>query len=141
MWQRSYSKTVYGLTPEQIWQVWSDVAHRSRWDDDTEWARANGPFVQGTVITMKPKGWSKAVTMEIVECTPYQSFTDYTKFPLAKLYGTHHMEKDGNGLKLTTTIKLVGPLSWLWRKLVAQEIVDTLPHQTDLLIKVASQPI
>ncbi|MBS0289034.1 MAG: hypothetical protein JSS07_03210 [Proteobacteria bacterium] len=77
------------------------------------------------------------MTMKIIECIPNQSFTDYTKFLLAGLYGIHHMEKTDKGLKLTTTIKVVGPLSWVWRKIVAEEILATLPHQTDMLIKLA----
>jgi len=139
MWQKSYSTTVQGLEPQQIWQIWADVPTRPAWDDDTEWAKADGPFENGTVITMKPKGWPKIVTMKIVECIPNQLFTDYTRFPLAALYGTHHMEKVENGLKLTTTIKVEGPLTWVWRKIVAEEIVATLPHQTELLIKRARQ--
>lgn len=49
------------------------------------------------------------------------------------------MEKTNQGLKLTTTIKVEGPLSWIWRKIVAEEIVATLPHQTDMLIKLARE--
>jgi hypothetical protein len=139
MWQKSYSTTIQDLEPHQIWKIWSDIPNRPAWDDDTEWAKADGPFENGTTITMKPKGWPKSVSMKIIECIPNQSFTDYTKFLLAGLYGTHHMEKTDNGLKLTTTIKVVGPLSWVWRKIVAEEIVATLPHQTDMLIKLAQQ--
>lgn len=139
MWQKSYSTTVKGLEPHQIWKIWSDINNRPTWDDDTEWAKANGPFENGTIITMKPKGWPKTVSMEIIECIPNQSFTDYTKFPLAALYGKHHMEKNGDELTLTTTITVAGPLALLWRKIVAEDIVATLPHQTHLLITAAKQ--
>ena len=135
MWQQSYSTTVSNIEPQLIWEIWRDVPNRPSWDDDTEWAKADGAFENGTTITMKPKGWPKTVVMKLIDCIPNQSFTDVTKFPLATLYGIHEMEKIGNELKLTTTIKLTGPLSWLWRKLVAQDIVDTLPHQTQLLIQ------
>ena len=137
MRQKSYSITVPNITPSQIWKIWTDIPNRSAWDDDCEWAKANGPFQNGTIISMKPKDWPKVVTMEIVDCVPYQSFTDYTSFFLAGLYGTHEMHQTEHGLKLTTTIKVVGPLGWLWRKLVANDIVSTLPHQTALLIKLA----
>lgn len=139
MWQKSYSTTVEGLEPSQIWKIWSDIPNRPAWDDDTEWAKVDGPFENGSTITMKPKGWPKTVNMKIIECTPNQSFTDYTKFLLAGLYGTHQMEKTDKGLKLTTTIKVVGPLSWVWRKIVADEIVATLPHQTKMLIQLARE--
>ncbi len=139
MWQKSYSITAKGIEPHQIWKIWADIPNRPAWDTDTEWAKSNGPFENGTLITFKPKGWPKTVSMKIIECIPNKTFTDYTPFFLAGLYGTHHMEKVADGLKLTTTIKVVGPLSWLWRRIVAQEIVATLPEQTDMLIKVARQ--
>lgn len=139
MWQKSYSITVESIEPSKIWKIWSDIPNRPAWDDDIEWANTDGPFENGTTIAMKPKGWPKTVYMKIIECIPNQSFTDNTKFLLAELYGTHHMEKTDKGLKLTTTIKVVGPLSWVWRKIVAEEIVATLPHQTDMLIKLARE--
>ena len=83
MWQKSYSITVSGLEPSQIWRIWSDVPNRPVWDDDIEWAKTDGPFDNGTHIMMKPKDWPKTVVMKIIECIPDQSFTDYTKFFLS----------------------------------------------------------
>lgn len=139
MWQQSYSITVPDLEPHQVWKIWTDIPNRPSWDDDTEWAKADGPFENGTTISMKPKGWPKSVHMKIVECVPNQSFTDYTQLFMAKLYGRHYMEKSESGLTLTTTIKVTGLLSWLWRKILAEEIVATLPQQTELLVKMAKQ--
>lgn len=137
MWQQSYTITVPNLKPNQVWQVWADVPNRPAWDDDTQWAKANGPFENGTVISMKPKGWPKVVFMTIINCVPNQSFTDCTQFLFAKLYGIHHMQETANGLTLTTTIKITGMMSWFWRRIVGQDIVNTLPHQTAMLIKLA----
>lgn len=139
MWQESYSTYVQGLEPKQIWKIWSDISTRAKWDDDIEWAKADGPFQNGTTITMKPKDWPKAVSMKLMDCVPYQQFTDRTEFFLATLYGTHHMEVTTQGLKLTTTIKVTGLLSWFWRRVVAQDIVKTLPHQTQMLIELAKK--
>lgn len=135
MWQQFYSLTVPHLQPDQIWAIWADVAKRPAWDNDTEWAKANGPFANGTTITFKPKGWPKTVSMKIVECIPNQTFTDHTAFFLCDLYGKHEMQMVEGGLKLTTTITLKGPLWWLWRKIVGQDIVKTLPQQTQMLIQ------
>jgi hypothetical protein len=137
MWEQFYSITVNDLQPEMVWAVWSNVDNRPAWDEDTLWAKANGPFENGTTITFKPKGWPKTVSMKIIECTPNQSFTDHTTFFGCHLYGKHHMEVVADGLKLTTTITLKGPLTWLWRKIVGEDIVKTLPKQTDMLIRLA----
>jgi hypothetical protein len=31
-------------------------------------------------------------------------------------------------------VRMEGPLAFLWRKLVGQDVVDSLPQQTDALI-------
>lgn len=53
--------------------------------------------------------------------------------------GIHEMEETKDGLKLTTTIQISGPLSFLWRKLVADGIVKTLPEQTEALAALAGR--
>lgn len=136
MWQESWSTTVTDLTPEQIWKIWSDMSIRHEWDDDTEWATMDGPFREGAIFYMKIKKGPK-LKMIITECKPYEKFTDTYYFPFARLDGTHQMEKTTDGLRITTTIKMTGPLRWIWRKLVAEKIVSTLPHQTELLIELA----
>ncbi|KAF5298543.1 hypothetical protein FQR65_LT19601 [Abscondita terminalis] len=52
-----------------------------------------------------PKGGPK-LKLGIVEATENKSFTDFTKFPLAKMYGEHTFEETPNGLKYTTTMKV-----------------------------------
>jgi hypothetical protein len=49
------SRTTHVLTvsrtttasPETIWDLWADVANRTRWDEGLEAARIDGPFQQG----------------------------------------------------------------------------------------------
>lgn len=139
MWVQSHSVVTKGIQSQQVWKVWSDVPNRPQWDDDIEWAAANGSFEIGTILTIKPKEWPKTVSMEITDCIPNKCFTDHTKFFGASLYGSHQIEEVGEGLRLTTTIKVTGPLFWLWVKLVAKDIVATLPKQTELLIQKARE--
>jgi hypothetical protein len=75
----------------------------------------------------------------IVEAIENQNFTDFTKFPLAKMYGAHTFEETAKGLKITTTMKVQGILSFLWIKLVAQKIVEGLPTDMQDQIKAASK--
>lgn len=136
MWKKSYSITTAHLEPSQIWKIWSDISLRTQWDDDTEWAKMEGPFEKDAIFYMKVKNGPK-LKMKITECIPNEKFTDTYYFPFARMDGTHQMEKTSDGLRITTTIKIAGPLQWLWRKLVAEKVAATLPHQTDLLIQVA----
>lgn len=136
MWQKTYSTTVSDITPQQIWKVWSDIKIRPLWDDDTQWAEINGLFEKGTYFYMKIKNGPK-LKMLISDCIPNQSFTDCYRFPLATLYGVHEMHPTPTGLCIKTTMQIKGPLSFIWRKLVVEKIVATLPHQTELLIQLA----
>ena len=137
MWQKSYEVEATDVTPEQIWKVWADVNNWNEWDAGIEYARTNDPFQQGCRFELKPKGGPKA-TIEIIECNHGRDFTDLTRFPLAKMYGRHEVHLIGSSrIRLKTTMTVTGPLGFLWRKLVAQNIVNDLPEDTAKIIALA----
>lgn len=138
MWEKSYSTVVADVEPNQIWKIWSDISRRHQWDDDTEWAKIAGVFAEGIPFIMKVKNGPK-LKMTITECIPNIKFTDTYYFPLARMDGIHEMEKRPDGLHITTTIRMTGLLQWPWRKLVAEKVVASLPHQTDLLVQLARE--
>ena len=138
MWIKTHTLTVSDLKPQQVWKVWSDINNRPQWDLDTEWAELKGPFEKGAVFQFKPKGGPK-LSMTITDCVPYQGFTDCFKLPFARLYGTHQMEATPEGLKITTSIKVVGLLGWFLRKMVAEKVAAEVPEQTAMLVKLARQ--
>jgi hypothetical protein len=55
------------------------------------------------------------------------------------MYGEHLLEETPEGLKITTTMKVQGVLGFLWRKLVAQKIVDDLPEDMQQQINTAKK--
>ncbi|MDR2146782.1 MAG: SRPBCC domain-containing protein [Tannerella sp.] len=126
MWQKSYSVVTKDVTREQMWRMWSDVNHWTAWDKSIESASMDGKFEAGNFYNFQPKG-SSNIKIKIHETVENQSFTDLTVFPLAKMYGKHTFEQTENGLRVTTTMTVVGILGFLWRKIVAQKIVDDLP--------------
>ena len=132
-WERSYSKVYHNITKEQIWQTWTDINNWHTWDSDIEFCKLEQPFEVGSHFTLKPKG-APAVQIKLIEIIKYQKFTDCTKFFGAKMYGTHEIEEIPQGVKLTTTMKVTGPLGFIWRKLVAENIAKTMPEQTDALV-------
>lgn len=134
-----YSKTVADVTAEQLWLAWTDMEKRLEWDYDTRWIMLNGPFEAGSTFDFKVKGGPE-MTMVITEATKNRSFTDCCKFFGAKLYGSHDILPTENGeLEVKTTIKMTGPLAFLWKKLVGNGVVASLPKQTDLMIACAKQ--
>lgn len=136
MWSKSYSVVTKEVTKEQLWKLFADVNNWHTWDTGIEYAQIEGQFEKGSFFTMKPLKAPK-VKIELVETTPNQSFTDLTRFPLAKMWGSHTFEETPQGLKITVTMSVKGLLSFLWVKLVAQGIVDGLPNDINNQIKAA----
>ena len=137
MWKRSHSKVFKSVDKEAIWQCWSDVNRWHEWVPNIEYCRLDKPFVAGNRFTLKPKGAS-AVSVELLEVEKGQKFTGCTRFFGATLYDTHEMRNDTNGIRVTVTLKVTGPLGFLWRKLVAEKIEATLPKLMQNLMGVSS---
>ena len=136
MWTKSHSIVTKAVTKEQLWSLLSDVNNWHTWDEDIEYAKMEGAFERGNHFLLKPKGGLK-VNIELIEVNKPYKFVDMTTFPLAKMYGEHTFEDTAEGLKMTTTMKIEGFLGFLWRKLVAQGIVDALPVEMENQIKLA----
>ncbi len=138
MWSKSYSVVTKDVTKEQMWSLVTDVNHWHTWDKGIEFANLEGEFQEGSHFVLKPKGGPK-VRIQLIEVVQDRKFVDFTKFPLAKMYGEHTFEETQEGLKITVTMKVEGLLSALWVKLVAGDIVKNLPEDTAAQIAAAAQ--
>ena len=128
MCQATHETTVPGLSREAVWNAWADVNGWHEWDTDIEFATLDGRFEAGATFILKPKGGPN-VRIQLLRAAPFVGYTDLATFPLARMYGIHDMTDMPQGLKLTITIRVEGPLGWLWRKLVAQKVADEAPAQ------------
>lgn len=139
MWTASYSKVIKSVKKEAIWQRWSDVSTWQEWMPNIESCKLDKTFVTGSRITLKPKG-SSAVTVELVEVKKDQRFIGCTRFFGATMYDIHEMHQDPQGIRLTVTLKVTGPLGFFWRKLVGEKIEANLPKLVNNLASLASAP-
>jgi hypothetical protein len=137
MWQKSCSRTYRNLARDALWRAWTDVRGWPRWDKELEYTQLDGPFVPGVRFTLKPKA-GPTVRMRLESLDPGQRFTDVALLPLARLYDAHEIEETPEGLRLTNTLTLEGPLAWLWRRLIAEDIASGLPAQLDALARHAA---
>lgn len=138
MWTQTHSITTREVTKEQLWKLFADVNNWHTWDNGIEYAKMEGKFQKGNHFILKPKGGPK-VKIELVETIENQKFVDLTRFPLAKMYGEHSFEESPQGLKITTTMKVVGILGFLWVKLVAKNIADGLSKEMPEQVKFAAR--
>ena len=138
MWTKSHSIVTEEVTKEQMWKLFADVNNWHTWDEGIEFAKMEGEFEKGNFFTLRPKGGPN-VKVELLETVENKSFLDVTKFPLAKMFDNHTFEETPQGLKITNTISVTGVLGFLWRKIVAQKIVDSLPNDMQTQIKSASK--
>ena len=138
MWTKSHSVVTQEATKEQMWKLFADVNNWHHWDKGIEYAKMEGKFESGNHFELKPKGGPK-VKIELVETIENHKFVDLTKFPLAKMYGEHTFEETPNGLKITTSMKVKGLLSFLWVKLVAKNIADGLKEEMPEQVKFAGK--
>ena len=134
MWTKSYSKTVKDLKAVQVWNVWTDVNQWHTWQNDIDYAQLDGEFKTGNVLRFKPKGGPR-INIELTAIESNVSFVDLTRFPLAKMYDSHELITRGGELEIKTTISISGPLSYLWRKLVAEKVADGMQDQMENLIE------
>ncbi len=136
MWIRTHSKIYPSVQKEEIWQLWTDVNHWTDWHDDLDYCKMDGAFAVGNHFMLKPKK-APAVKIKLVEIEEGLKFTDCTTFWGAKMYDTHTLEETKEGLRLTNTLVVTGFLKFLWIKLVAQHVADTVPDEMDALVNLA----
>ena len=137
MWTKSHSVVTRAVTRQQIWNLFADANHWADWDNGVEYTKLHGKFEKGGRIELKPAGGPK-VMISLLEVDPLRHFLDVTQFPLAKMYGDHTFEETPDGLRITYTISVKGPLSFLWVKLVASKLAAALPQDVDKQIAVAA---
>lgn len=136
MWTRTHSKVFHGITKESIWQLWTDVNKWPLWHGDLEYCTLEGPFVEGNHFMLKPKG-IRAFKIILTEIKEGQKFTDCTQFFGAKMYDTHELDTTPDGVRLTNILTVTGPLKFLWIKLVAQNVADSVPQEMETLVELA----
>lgn len=136
MWTREYSKFYTDVKPEDIWKIWADIDNWPKWHGDLDYCKLEGEFKVGNHFILKPKG-VKAVKIILTEINDGQSFTDCTTFLGAKMFDTHSIEKKDGGVLLSNKLVVTGPLRWLWIKLVAKNVADTVPDEMDSLVQLS----
>lgn len=137
-WRKSHVVVTREVTATQLWKLFADVNNWHTWDKGIEYARMDGAFETGNFFTFRPKGGPE-VNIRLKEVKAPFKFVDETRFLLARMYGEHTFEPTEEGLRITTTMTVTGPLTFLWVKLVASKIVAELPADMQAQIAAAAK--
>jgi len=136
MYIREFKKGYKNVRRKDIWKIWTDVNNWPSWHGDLDYCKMEGEFKVGNYFMLKPKG-APAVKIELTEIDEGNHFTDCTKFFGAKMYDTHYAEEIDHGVILRNKLVVTGPLKWLWVMLVAKNVADSVPEETDKLVELA----
>ncbi len=136
MWIRTFSETYSGVSADAIWKLWTDIENWPKWHGDLEYCRLEGEFKVGSHFYLKPKNM-RTVKIELTDIVEGVQFTDCTRFPGAKMYDTHKLEKTADGVTLSNKLTVQGPLKWIWIQLVAKYVADSVPEETEALVALA----
>jgi hypothetical protein len=138
MWLKTHSKIYSDVKKEQVWQVWKDVNNYINWHDDLDLCELEGDFAVGNYFRLKPKG-GPTFKVYITELVKNKRFVDCTYFFGAKMYDIHELEDTSEGLKITSTIKVTGILSFMWTQLVAKNVAQSAPKEMEETVKLAKE--
>jgi len=138
MWKREFSKVYEDVNPKKIWSLWEDVDNWPKWHRDLEYCKLDGKFSIGSYFILKPKNMG-AVKIKITALKEGEYFTDCTEFFGAKMYDTHRITKTKEGLKISNSLWVTGPLSWIWIKLVAQYVASTIEEKISALVELSKK--
>ena len=123
---------------KKIWNQMTDFEQWPSWHPGIESCKLHGDFEVGRHFTLTLKG-GKEFKITLTEIDPGKSFTDCTQFPGAKMYDTHTIQETENGVIISNKIVVTGFLKWLWIKLVAKKVADSIETKIDTLIHLAKQ--
>lgn len=136
MWSKTYSVTTDEVTREQMWKLFTNVNSWHIWDSGVENAQLNGQFEQGNHILLKPKSGPK-IKIVLSKVVERQLFITASSFPLGKIYHQHLFEETSDGLRISYTITVKGVLSFLWVKLIAQNLFNSISKDVVKQINIA----
>lgn len=127
------------MRAEDVWRVWTDVNQWHTWQPDIEYAKLDGNLKVGNTLKFKPKS-GPTVSIELIKVEPGHQFTDLTRFPGARMFDSHEIIDHGDELEIRTTLSIEGFLSFLWRKIVAENVANGMAEQTEALIERVRKP-
>lgn len=134
MWSASYEMET-NVPAGALYRAIIDINGWTRWDEGLEFTRLDGEARPGTRFVLKPRG-GPTIRMSIDEVRP-NLLVDTAHLFGAKMTTAHeYLEREG----VTTirfSIRMSGPLAFLWRRVVGEGQIRGAPAQLEAFVAYA----
>ncbi|NUP84961.1 MAG: SRPBCC family protein [Burkholderiaceae bacterium] len=119
-------RIVVAASPEEIFDIYTDVQNWPIWDPDTKRANIDGPFQVGSRGRLTP---SKGNTVSIVltQVVPAKCFTVESRVPLFHLLFEHELAPVPGATEVVHRVTLSGLLSIVLGPILARQLRSGLP--------------
>jgi len=128
-------KILVKASPENIFDVYTNVEEWCSWDADVKSSSISGVFKQGAKGELIPSKGPKA-KFSLAEVTLNQSFTSETKLPLCCMRFEHQLKSSGEFTEVIHRVEFTGALSFIWRQLIGSQIKKGMPDALNGLKKI-----
>ena len=135
----TYSHSTHAdLCSETLYRAMIDIARWPQWDLTLSETAHDGSLEVGSFFTIKPKGRPR-LELEIVEASAPAAFVTLARLPLGRIRMRHDFTPQASGgSTVGLRIEVVGPLAWLWDRLVARKLAAGAAEQARAFIAFAS---
>jgi uncharacterized protein YndB with AHSA1/START domain len=108
MWEYEHAADT-NASREAIWRCWENVETWDEWNQDIEKIEIDGPFAEGSTITMMPAG-QDAVRLRLASVEENEQFVDEAEIGGATFRTTHRLDDVGDGrVRVTYRMEITGP--------------------------------
>ncbi len=133
MWQVSKTITLKGASINELWDAHADVANWSKWHPDMEFTTIDGAAKLGTIFYIKP-GSGPKTKLKVTRYEKLYIWTDVAFLPLTKMHTTTRMKEVESGVEVRLEIIMKGVLTFLWKKIIGQSLLDKHLPQNEAMV-------
>mgnify|MGYP003417847197 CR=1 FL=1 len=123
-------------SPAQIWAIWTDVEHWSRWDTELKDSQLEGTFGLNAVGKLTPKT-GQISTFKISQFMSGESYTFTVQLPLCKLNVYRYLRSQSDGTYFTHEVSFQGLLAVVFGSLLGRQFQTVLPSVMENIKRIA----
>lgn len=139
VWSTTSKLDLAGVMADAVWdRAYADVSAWPCWNEALAAADLAEPFEVGARARVRFKTGLR-LRFTLVEVEPGRLFTDESRLPGARMGHRHEIERTTDGVRLTNTIYIVGPLARLWSPILGPPARRGLPGWQRRIGEVAAE--